>query len=161
MIRLLRQRHRRTVVVLGILLPAAFVVGVSARKPIPCMASLPVGLSISSQPSGVTIWQRDDLYKSASIQVRLLRDSIGRFAIAFSPVGIFAKPDLIVYWVPASPASIDALPDNAHMLGSFESPSLTLPDESATTSGSLILYSLADQEVVNVSVPARFNDSTR
>jgi len=161
MIRPLRRLHCRAVIALGILLPAAFVVGVAARRPIPRMASLPVGLTTSPQPSGVTIWQRDDLFKGTSIQVRLLRDPIGRFTVAFSAVRYFVKPDLIVYWVAASPVGAGVLPDNARLLGSFESPSLTLPAESATTSGSLILYSLADQEVVNVSVPARFNDSTR
>jgi hypothetical protein len=73
----------------------------------------------------------------------------------------FAKPDLLVYWVTGSPAITDMLPESASLLGSFNSPALDLPAEATHTDGLLILFSLADQEIVDVSKPARFVDSTK
>jgi hypothetical protein len=51
------------------------------------------------------------------------------------------------------------LPTNATLLGSFNAPALELPAAAAKTEGSLILFSLADQEIVDVSQPSQFIDS--
>jgi hypothetical protein len=53
------------------------------------------------------------------------------------------------------------LPGNAQLLGAFNSSSaLVLPAEAATQTGVLILYSLADNEIVDVSKPIRVNEVT-
>jgi hypothetical protein len=68
----------------------------------------------------------------------------------------FVKPDLIVYWVAGSPSITDMLPNNARLLGALSSSvALSLPPDAASGSGVLILYSLADQELVEVSKPFR------
>ena len=156
MICLLRQRHRRMVIVFGVLLPVAFAVGIAARKPVPGMTSLPKELVASPQQFAVTEWERADLFTKTPIQVRLLRESAGtgRFAVEFSAAKDFVKPDLIVYWVAGSPKITETLPDNARLLGAFNSSvALSLSPDAGAGSGVLVLYSLADQAVVEVSKP--------
>jgi hypothetical protein len=161
MIRPLRQRHRRMVIVLGVLLPVAFAVGIAARKPVPGMTSLPKELVVSPQTFAVTEWERADLFTKTPIQVRLLRESTsaGRFAVEFSAAKDFVKPDLIVYWVAGSPKITDTLPDNARLLGTFNSSAaLSLSPDAGAGSGVVVLYSLADQEIVEVSEPFAFQN---
>src|SRR6266436_5958076 len=156
MIRPLRKRHRRMVIVLGVLLPVAFAVGIAARKPLPGMTSLPKELVGSPQKFAVTQWERADLFTKAPIQVRLLRESAGagHLAVEFSAAKDFVKPDLIVYWVTGSQNITDTLPENARLLGTFSSSvALWLSPDAAPGSGGLVLYSLADQEIVEVSKP--------
>ena len=128
MIRPLRQRHRRMVIVLGVVLPIAFTVGIAARKPVPGMTSLPKELAASPQTLAVTEWERADIFTKMPIQVRLLRESAGagHFAVEFSAAKDFVKPDLIVYWVTGSQNITDTLPENARLLAAF-SPSSPLP----------------------------------
>jgi len=141
---------------LGVLLPVAFAVGIVARKPVTGMTFLPKELVTSRQKFTATEWERADLFTKTPIQVRLLRESAGtgHFAVEFSAAKDFVKPDLIVYWVAGSPNLTDSLPDNARLLGAFNSSvALPLSSDAATGSGVLVLYSLADQEVVEVSKP--------
>ena len=156
MIRPLRQWHRRLVIVLGVFLPVAFAVGIAARKSVPDMTSLPKGLVTSRQKFAATEWERADLFTKSPIQVRLLRESAGagHFAVEFSAANDFVKPDLIVYWVTGSQNITDTLPENARLLGTFNSSGvLSLSPDAAPGSGVLVLYSLADQEIVEVSKP--------
>ncbi|MSU57238.1 MAG: hypothetical protein EXS35_03485 [Pedosphaera sp.] len=156
MIRPLRQRHRRVVIVLGVILPIAFAVGIAARKPVPGMTSLPKELVASPQTFAVTEWERTDLFAKTPIQVRLFRESVGggRFAVEFSAAKDFVKPDLIVYWIAGNPNITETLPDNARLLGAFNSSvALPLSPDAASASGVLVLYSLADQKIVEVSKP--------
>ncbi len=164
MIRPLRQRHRQIVIALGIFLPVAFGVGIAARKPAPLVIELPAALEVASQPFKIIEWQRADLFTKAPIQVRLLREhsGAGKFAITLSAAKDFVKPDLLVYWIAGSPNITDTLPENAQLLGAFNSSSsLVLPAEAATQAGVLMLYSLADNEIVDVSKPIRCNDSSK
>jgi len=156
MINSLRQRHRRMVFGLGVFLPLAFALGIAARKPVPGMNALPGRLAAASQPFTVTEWESADLFVKAPILVRLLREraNAGRFAVAFSAAKDFVKPDLMVYWVAGNPNLADTLPDNAQLLGAFDSfTALALPVEAARQTGALVLYSLADNEIVEASKP--------
>jgi hypothetical protein len=155
MIHPLRQRHRRVVLVLGVFLPIAFVVGVASRKPAPTVAELPAALTATPQQFEAVEWKRADLFAKTPIEVYLLRDqkSLGRFGIEFSAAKDFVKPDLIVYWVAGNPNITDALPDSAILVGSFSSTTLPLPDGVAKSSGEFVLFSLADNQVVDVSIP--------
>jgi hypothetical protein len=162
MIRPLRQCHRRLFAVIGVLLPVAFVVGVAARKPVPSAATLPGDLAASTGHFILTDGQLWNLFQRASIRVRLLNQpGTPRRAIRLFARQDFVKPDLLVYWLPGRPAVTNRLPANATLLGSFSTPALELPPEAAKTEGTLILFSLADQEIVDVSQPAQFIDSTR
>ena len=163
MIRPLRQRHRRMFIALGIFLPVAFVVGISARKTVPTATVLPAALIATPQQFAAVKWERADLFAKSPVQVRLLREQrdAGRFAIALSAANGFVKPDLIVYWVEGNPKITGALPANAILLGTFAATILPLSDEVANSSGVLILYSLADNEIVDVSKPSLLSDSTK
>ena len=155
MIRPLRQLHRRIVIALGVLLPITFVAGIAARKTAPMVADLPSALTPTSQAFEFKEWEREGLFAKSPVQVRLLREqkNAGRVAVTFSAVKDFVKPDLIVYWIAGEPAITDTLPANSILLGSFNSPMLPLPDEVVKASGTLILYSLANGEIVDVSKP--------
>lgn len=154
MIRPLRQRHRHMVIALGILLPVAFAVGIAARKPVPVVSELPAALTGAPQKFAAVVWERGDLFTKTPVHVRLLRGQggVGRFGIGLSAAKDFVKPDLIVYWVAGNPVVTDGPPADAILLGTFGA-TLPLPDESAKSSGSLILFSLADNEIVDVSKP--------
>ncbi len=74
--------------------------------------------------------------------------------MGFSVAKDFVKPDLLVYWVAGNPNITNTLPGDARLLGVFNpSVTLPLPPDSGPGNGVLVLYSLADQEVVEVSKP--------
>jgi hypothetical protein len=152
----LRQRHRRIFLVLAMFLPITFLVGILARKPATAITALPAGLAASTPVFAATEWNRSDLFAKAPVSVRLLREKTGagNFAIEFFAAKDFVKPDLIAYWVAGSPSLTNAVPDDARLLGGFDSAAiLPLPRDAETATGELILYSLADQEIVEVSKP--------
>ena len=156
MIRPLRQRHRRMVVGLGVLLPIAFAVGIVARKPVPVAASLPAALVQPSPAFAAAEWDRSDLFAKAHIKIQLLRESADsrRLAVKFFADNNFVKPDLIAYWIAGEAPVTDSVPDSAQLLGGFaQAEALPLPDDAAMRGGRLVLYSLADQEIVDVSKP--------
>jgi hypothetical protein len=163
MIRPLRQCHRYLLVVLSVFLPAALVVGLAARRPVPVASELPPSLTAIPTVSESVVWKRTDLFTKAPVEVQLLneQEGMGPFAIHFSAPGDFIKPDLIVYWIAGDPGIIDTLPGNAVLLGAFHSSALPVSDEMAKTNGVLVLYSLADNEVVDISKPFVVADVNR
>jgi hypothetical protein len=60
---------------------------------------------------------------------------------------------LLVYWVAGNPGVTNALPAEAVLLGAFGREPLPLPEQPLKSAGVLVLYSLADGEVVDVSKP--------
>lgn len=161
MILSLRQRHRRMFAVIGVLLPIAFVVGVAARRPVPNVAQLPPELAAQTVESGATVWERPDLFAKVAVSVRLSRNAAGDLTFACTATGDFAKPDLIVYWATGVASNLAVLPEAATLLGAFSAGALRVPATVAVQEGSLILFSLADQEIVAVSQPIRFNTVTK
>ena len=152
----LRRRHRRMFTVIAILLPVAFVAGVAARRPIPTTAP-PEALLSPRQTFSQSAWNRSDLFTNVAIRVQLLHDAANtnRSALQFSPPKDFVKADLLVYWLPAESILKDNIPDDAVLLGAFVSGQpLPMPPTVAQKSGRLILYSLADHEILSVSQPA-------
>lgn len=162
MIRPLRQRHRHMVIALGVTLPIAFAAGIAARRTVPQHATLPPALSSWTQRFTATDYERGDLFGNAPVRVRLWREQgTGRYAVAFSAAKDFLKPDLLAYWIEGHPKVADTLPPEARLLGAFIAGPLVLPTEAAITDGSLILFSLANQELVAVSKPIRVDDSMK
>ena len=152
----LRRRHRRMFTVIAILLPVAFVAGVAARRPIPTTAP-PEALLSPRQTFSQNAWNRSDLFTNVAIRVQLLHDAANtnRSALQISPPKDFVKADLLVYWLPAESILKDNIPDDAVLLGAFVSGQpLPMPPTVAQKSGRLILYSLADHEILSVSQPA-------
>lgn len=140
---------------IGIAVPVAFTIGVAARKPVPMMDSLPKELTTLAQPSAADELEAGDVFAKRAVGIRLLRSRArtGQIAISFSAPKDFLKPDLIVYWVAGNSAISDTLPNDAILLGSFGATALPLPNEVMKAGGKLVLYSLADNEIVEVSKP--------
>ena len=164
MIRPLRQCHFQTFAVVGFLLPIVFAFGIVARKPFPTMDALPDELSARTQKFPASEWERTDLFTKSPIHVRRLRENPKNesSAVTFSAAkDYFIKPDLMVYWIAGQPIVNDKLPDHAKLLGGFNSGALPLPAEATTTNGLLVLYSLADNEIVDVSKPIEFHRPAR
>ncbi len=152
MIRPLRKRHRAMIGVLGVVLPVAFVAGIAARKPLPTMATLPSAV-VGDQPRFESlVWERDELWTQRPIRTRLVIDQMNRQAVELSAAKDIARPDLIVYWAPGDPKLSEKLPDDAVLLGAYGNNSaLPLPAEAGKRNGVLVLYSLADHEIVAAS----------
>ena len=157
----LRKQHRRTFIVLGLFLPVTFAVGMAVRQPAARVGQLPAGLAPSPSPREL-VWTRSGLFAKAPVGVGLLREkNSGQLAVQFSAAAGFLKPDLMVYWVAGNSPVAATLPENATLLGEFSSAALALPPEAAATNGVLVLYSLADNELVDESQPMRFTDMPR
>lgn len=151
----LRRRHRRIVYSLGFLLPAAFVAGLAARHPVPVASALPAALAPESRRFDRVVWDRAGLWPQTAIRTLLLcnQSGGGGFAVELSAPAEIAGPDLLVYWVPGGTNSAPALPENAIFLGAFvqtKPAAIPLPGEAASN-GALLLYSLADHEIVATS----------
>ncbi len=156
MIQPLRQLHRRATLILGIFVPAAFATGLILRTPAPTMPGFSPGLGLAPQAMTSTGWCRTNLFPKGAITVRLFRENppLSRAVVSFSADPDFRQPDLLVYWLPGSPMVADALPDSATLLGEFAAPALPLPTEASARPGVFVLYSLADNKIVNISRPA-------
>ena len=157
----LRQRHRRMMIVLAMIIPATFVLGIALRRDMPARTT--PRLLADLQGSETEVWNRSDVFSKIPVRVRLLRGPMSSFyTVDFSAGRAFAKPDLLVYWVAADACVTNVLPDSARLLGTFRpSLPLQLPQETNQAGGLMVMYSLADQEVVDVSQPIRFGDSTK
>jgi hypothetical protein len=158
MIRPLRHRHRRAFFALGILLPAALVAGLAVRRSEPVIQTAEV-FAVEQPHLEQVVWERGDLWSQFPIRTRLLSSAAAgqKFAVELTITKDIVKPDLIVYWVPGNLKVASSLPDNAILLGAFVQTTptqLSLPVEAITNkNGVLLLYSLADHEVVAVSKP--------
>lgn len=147
----LRRRHRRMFAVIGVLLPVAFVAGVAARKPIP---ALPIPMPSGQESFSMNRWERLDLFTNTAVRVQLLREAsnTNRIALQMSAPKDFVKADLLVYWLPAESTLKDTVPDDAVLLGAFISGQpLQVPPALTAKPGALVLYSLADHEIVGAS----------
>ncbi len=153
MIRPLRQRHRQIFFGLGIFLPLTFALGILARKPVPLNPPLPPTLASSALQFPLVKWERGDLFSKTAIRVRLRQTKTAdNFAVEFSAPKNFTQPDVITYWVAGKIGKLEELPASAILLGSFNA-TLPLPTTASQSEGTLILYSLADAEIVDVSKP--------
>lgn len=159
MILALRQRHRRMFAVLGVLLPVALVTGVALRTSIPLRTERNWVMELREAEK--LTWERSDLFSKVPVRVRLLRGPAWS-RVGFSVARGFAKPDLLVYWAAGNPRISETLPTNAQLLGPFNPEVfLQLPDDARSTGGVLVLYSLADNEIVDASKPTRFNETSQ
>ena len=158
MTRSLRQRHRRIVCTLAVILPVAFAAGLLARRPVPVVANAPSGLAERSGVFGAVAWRKGDLWPDHHIITTLRRDPTGVASVELEP-GDLVKPDVLAYWVAGGNSAVTGLPDNARLLGALSDPlPLRIPADARAETGRLMLYSLADQEIVAVSqsfVPQR------
>ena len=151
MIRPLRQRHRVMVCTLGVLLPVAFIGGIAARRPVAVSNSVPVELENEASDFGTVIWTKADLWPDQRIITSLRRNAAGIAAVELMFRDL-VKPDVLVYWAAGKETAVESLPDNARLLGALSNRvPLPIPADARGEAGRLVLYSLADHEVVATS----------
>jgi hypothetical protein len=150
MIRPLRQWHRVTVCALGVWLPVAFTAGLVARKPVP-VSSVPPALAGQPTDFGSVVWTKTDIWPGQRIITSLRRDAAGSLAVELMYHDL-TKPDVLVYWAAGNEPAVEGLPTNARLLGVLSNRSpLPIAADVWGEAGWLILYSLADHEVVAAS----------
>jgi hypothetical protein len=148
--------------VLGVLLPVLLIMGIAVRRAIPQPETLPSELSPQTVTFTATAYERGDLFDKSPVQVRLWREQgTARLAVGFRAEKGFLKPDLLAYWSAAHPTTTDSSLKDARLLGAFVAGPLMLPAEASDSDGHLILFSLANHEIVDVSKPTRFSDSMK
>src|SRR5262245_39140425 len=155
MIRPLRQRHRAMVVALGAFLPAAFIFGIASRHSVPLLPALPSNLPHQPAEAYEAMWMREDLWEKSQLRTRLLTDSarstLELEVTAQEPV---IKPDMLLYWIAGNPEINESLPNDTVLLGAWmQDPvkPLTVPAAARNSQGRLLLYSLADHQIVNIT----------
>ncbi len=150
MIRPRRLLHRQMFLLLAFLVPALLFVGLAFRPDIPPVSKPDLTLLAqagfaSNIPDNLTRVQAGE----QSFDIGLVRNSSTTSSLIIRSVDPLLKPDLLVYWVPES-IQDNSLPDNAILLGELMGTSfrhMTLPATETTEQGSLIIYSLAHQDV--------------
>lgn len=154
MIHPLRRRHRWLTMAISIILPIAFIAGLSVRKPIPATENIPAG---SMRPSSISfahlLFEKSDLWTGLKIITRVYTDQqpAERLAVELHPQDYLKIPDMLVYWHPQPSIQTDKLPDDVYLLGALAEMKklrFILPGPAMTQDGSLILYSLAHQKVI-------------
>ena len=149
MIRSLRQRHSRVAVVMGLLLPLAFAAGIAARRPVPEVSELPFARESTPHNYSEVEWDRAHLFPRTPALVSLLRDANAtRFAVEVSIPEGFAKPDVLVYWYSGPQPGPRDIPADSVLLGACDA---CLPLPASAQAGRLLLYSLADHEILDTS----------
>ena len=146
MTRPLRQRHRYAFILLTALLPVSVVVGLTGRKAVPTTAGLPANLTRQVGPLQ-EVWKCPSLFPGRNLEARLLRTAEAD-SLAIELTGDVSGPDLLVYW--SAMASTAELPADAVLLGRFGQIA-PAPRNVIGRKGQLILYSLANHEVVATS----------
>jgi hypothetical protein len=103
------------------------------------------------------VWVRDDLWEKKPLRTRLLRDPVtSNLALEVTATTPVVLPDVLLYWAPATSKLDDSLPSDALLLGAWMQElanPVAVPQPAKAGQGRLILYSLADHEIVNVSKP--------
>ena len=148
------------VLALSALLPTSFVLGIASRRPVPPIQALPAGLSAQAGQISQSVWVRDDLWEKMPLRTRLVSDAAhASLALEVTASSALVLPDVLLYWVPAGSKLDDSLPGDAVLCGAWiqEPPTPVLvPQPARGSQGRLILYSLANHEIVNVSIPFAF-----
>jgi hypothetical protein len=107
-----------------------------------------------------SVWLRDDLWENMPLRTRLLSDPTHlNLALEVTAADPVVRPDVLLYWVPGTSKLNDSLPGDAVLLGAWiQEPvkPLAVPQSAKTGQGRLILYSLADHQILNVSKSLAF-----
>ncbi len=136
---------------LGVLVPCAFIAGIAGRKPVPVAAPVLGRSSVAANEFGSLVRTQTDLWPGRPSITRFWRNSGGSLAVELA-IGDLERPDVLVYWTAATNSTPGALPSDAQFLGGLSTGALLpIPPGVAFEAGRLVLYSLADQEVVVTS----------
>lgn len=148
MIRPLRRRHLGMTWALAVLAPSLFIAGLVLRAPIPTVDVLPGG-SVDGSSSEFT-W-RGDLWTGARLRTGIARDEAGMI-LALEPLEEVGRPDSLLYYASEPFLEVGTeLPDGVILLGPLSGSRTVLRKpviEGEKSIGTLILYNLAEQEVI-------------
>ncbi|MEO6710862.1 MAG: hypothetical protein ABI054_12765, partial [Planctomycetota bacterium] len=99
MIRSLRSRHRRTFVLLAVILPIGLAMAFASRVSVPASPSVPRGARLVGRPTEAAV--RDVVVTSARAELRLRIWSPaadGARVLELTPQQDLESPDVLVYW---------------------------------------------------------------
>ncbi len=156
MIRPLRNRHRVTISLLALAIPALFAAGILARRAVPLADDRLIrGVALGAVESTTTV----SLDGRLSIVVRRQFNAAGEPGVVFEPSGLEGYPELLVYRAPGSTNSPTSLPPGSRLLGALVAPeSEWFPLASSTTPpttpsagddpGQWIVYAWSTGEVI-------------
>ena len=148
MIRPLRKRHRVTMVLLAVALPALLAAGLMARRPVPAVETLPEGIdpgATAGAPRTVT-----NLEGGGLVSMQLIEAPSG-VSVTLEVEGVRGRPEWLVYWTPGTGSPGGRLPDEAWLLGALEENRLNrfdLPEAAPGPVGRVILYRPVSGEVL-------------
>ena len=150
MIHTRRLIHRQMFLLLAFLVPALLFVGLAFRPDVPPF-SRPDRTLLTKAGFAAKIPDNLTRIKAGehTFEIGIETDSSNRSSLLIRSVDPLLKPDLLVYWVPETIQN-NSLPENAMLLGELMGTSfrhMTLPSAASTQPGSLVIYSLAHQEV--------------
>ena len=152
MIRPLRSRHRVIFVVLALALPAGLAAALVSRPADPTLDQLPQALQApAALKGGMVLWSLAGGWEGVPLEAQLSVDGAGSVSLVVTPVEDPRLPDLLVYWSPEGAGQRALADDEALLLGRVagaQPVSLPVPPETAARGGYLLLFSLAQGQVV-------------
>ena len=157
--------HRRAHLGIHLVLwPLAFALlygAMAGRPPLPRVGAWPDFLGDPPVAPSEILWAREDLFGAWPVRVTAHVDG----TIDVKPLRPLDRPDLLLYWT-AQTVRLTPLPPDAHLLGRIAGTTVQrfrLPEpRPADEHGSLVVYSLAHQEIVaTANLPSRTGASPR
>ena len=150
MIRTRRLVHRQMFLFLAVVIPALLFVGLAFRPDVPPFSKpdhtlLTKAGFAANIPTNLTRIQAGN----QTFEIEIQSDASNTSSLFIRSVDPLLKPDLLVYWVPES-IKDNSLPNNAMLLGELMGTSfrhMALPKSATTQQASLVIYSLAHQDV--------------
>jgi len=144
-----RRLHQGVFAALAVVIPSFLIIGILLRPQVPPVADVDRAL-----------WRQAGFPSPRTGALRVVDAGTHEFdvqttvkdkaSLIIRPRTVILKPDLAVYWTPQSGASLK-LAGDALLIGGLSGTSqreLTLPPAASQGNGTVIIYSVAHQEVV-------------
>ena len=145
--RRLRTRHRRAVLAMALALPIGMSAAIAARVNELDTEDTPAFVAGPARPAGDSV-DLSGAWQSVAIETLLWRETPQGATLELRPVTDLLAPDVLLYW---NASASDEVSDTSVQLGRLsgeEARRFVLPEQFATTPGSLVLYSLAHGRVL-------------
>jgi len=138
MIRPLRARHRWMIATLGVAVGTLGVIGLLARRPVPKMVALPPAVA-------------EIAFGELRVRGSVTLGPEGDAWLSMPDAGRLAELRLALYWTDVEARIREALPGRAFWMGAWSGATPAVYRVPSTQPGTLLLYSLARQEIVDVA----------
>jgi hypothetical protein len=155
MIRPLRRRHFIFSVLMLAGLPFLVIHGYLKSHKETTMPELPKLDTRHHKSFPLEVWHKPRLWKNfPELNTRLLSDTSAEhtLAIELTYEGTISHSDILIYWSPRSFSVKTGIGETMHLVGAFTTNETTvyqLPDIARKRDGFLILYSMAEDQVVS------------